>query len=450
MTNNIRIASIIVKRLFGLYDHTVSLKGDRVTVIHGPNGVGKTAFLQLTNAFLKGRYHEIARIPFKKFEIKFDNGSCAGIEIEGDAPKIEKLHLYFTPQQGESQTSFIDAESIVGNRSAEIVADSVPFLRRIGNDEWVDIRSDEIIGPDEVIKYADDANVSPKHLKRLASREPKSLREIRALINVHFIEAQRLIRVPSVQPDWRFRGRPGQSTTNTVQAYSKDLKSRLESALATYAKQSQKLDQTFPQRLLSGELEPFTPFKLKEEMQKVEAARNRLKQIGILDSGDSTQGIYSLPSTQLDGLQPNQVNVMSVYARDTRDKLAVLNELSEPVEILLNVLNKKFSNKRICISRELGLAVFGPDGKSIPIAALSSGEQHEIVLLYDLLFKVKPNTLVLIDEPELSLHINWQKGFMDDLFEIIRVAQFDVLMATHSPYIVGDRSDLLVDLPTNS
>ena len=69
-----------------------------------------------------------------------------------------------------------------------------------------------------------------------------------------------------------------------------------------------------------------------------------------------------------------------------------------------------------------------------------------MVLLYDLLFKVKPNTLVLIDEPELSLHISWQKAFMDDLLEIIRIAHFDVLVATHSPYIVGDRSDLLVVL----
>lgn len=449
MTNNIRIVSIVVKGLFGLYDHTVSLTSDRVTVIHGPNGVGKTAFLQLTNAFLKGRYHEIARIPFKTFEIKFDDGSSADIEIEGELPKLEKLHLRFISAKGENSTSLIEAKSLITNRSAELVADTVPFLRRISDDEWVDLRSDEVIGPDEVIKYVDEANLNPKHLKSLSSREPKNLRELRARINVHFIEAQRLIRVSNLNSDWRYRGRTGQSTTNTVQDYSKDLKGKLESALATYAKQSQKLDQTFPQRLLSDSIKPLTLSELKDAMQEVEATRDRLKRIGILDSGDSTQGIYSLHSTQLDALQPNQISVMSVYARDTRAKLAVLNDLSEPVEILLGVLNKKFSNKRVCISRDSGLAVYGMDDKPIPITALSSGEQHEIVLLYDLLFKVKPNTLVLIDEPELSLHISWQKGFMDDLLEIIRVAHFDVLMATHSPYIVGDRSDLLVVLPTN-
>src|SRR5690349_22975449 len=45
-----------------------------------------------------------------------------------------------------------------------------------------------------------------------------------------------------------------------------------------------------------------------------------------------------------------------------------------------------------------------PDQRPIDVEALSSGEQHELVLLFDLIFRVEKNTLVLIDEPELSLH----------------------------------------------
>jgi predicted ATP-binding protein involved in virulence len=134
---------------------------------------------------------------------------------------------------------------------------------------------------------------------------------------------------------------------------------------------------------------------------------------------------------------------------DTLKKLSVFENLSKRVEVFLDILNRKFTNKKVTLSRELGLAIIGSDGNSIPITALSSGEQHELVLLYDLLFKVEPKTLVLIDEPELSLHISWQKGFMEDLLEIIKLAQFDVLIATHSPYIVGDRSDLLVVLSSD-
>jgi predicted ATP-binding protein involved in virulence len=86
------------------------------------------------------------------------------------------------------------------------------------------------------------------------------------------------------------------------------------------------------------------------------------------------------------------------------------------------------------------------DGKSLSLDKLSSGEQHEVVLLYELLFKTKQNTLILIDEPELSLHVVWQLQFLKDLQEITNLSEFDVLIATHSPQIIHDRWDLTVEL----
>ena len=77
---------------------------------------------------------------------------------------------------------------------------------------------------------------------------------------------------------------------------------------------------------------------------------------------------------------------------------------------------------------------------------LSSGEQQILALLYKLLFNVKPDTLILIDEPELSLHVAWQQEFLKDLQDIIKFVGFDVLIATHSPQIIHDRWDLAVEL----
>lgn len=75
---------------------------------------------------------------------------------------------------------------------------------------------------------------------------------------------------------------------------------------------------------------------------------------------------------------------------------------------------------------------------------LSSGEQHLIILIYELLFKVESNTLLLIDEPELSMHISWQREFVDDLLKIIELNPIDVILATHSPSIINDHSNLMV------
>jgi predicted ATP-binding protein involved in virulence len=82
----------------------------------------------------------------------------------------------------------------------------------------------------------------------------------------------------------------------------------------------------------------------------------------------------------------------------------------------------------------------------IPLVALSSGEQHQLVLYYQLLFKTNKHSLIMIDEPEISLHIAWQKLFLKDLQEVIAHNPFDALIATHSPQIIHDRWDLTASL----
>ena len=98
------------------------------------------------------------------------------------------------------------------------------------------------------------------------------------------------------------------------------------------------------------------------------------------------------------------------------------------------------------IHRRDGFIFAGANGEPLPLAALSSGEQHEVVLLYDLLFRVEPDSLILIDEPEISLHITWQQEFVNDLEKVVKLSGVDVLLATHSPEIIGEHWDWTVAL----
>jgi len=98
------------------------------------------------------------------------------------------------------------------------------------------------------------------------------------------------------------------------------------------------------------------------------------------------------------------------------------------------------------IDKDKGFVFQALDKSDIPADELSSGEQHELVLFYELLFKVKENTLILIDEPELSLHVAWQLQLLKDLQEVSTLTHFDALIATHSPEIIDDRWDLTIEL----
>src|SRR5262245_31665239 len=76
-----RIARVEVRGLFDRYDHVFELRQDaRATILHGSNGVGKTAVLRMLQALLTGDHEALARIPFR--DLRVDTGDDAAILVE--------------------------------------------------------------------------------------------------------------------------------------------------------------------------------------------------------------------------------------------------------------------------------------------------------------------------------------------------------------------------------
>ena len=70
------------------------------------------------------------------------------------------------------------------------------------------------------------------------------------------------------------------------------------------------------------------------------------------------------------------------------------------------------------------------------IENLSSGEKQLLILLTYIRYNSKLQ-LFIIDEPELSLHPKWQEEFLDAI-EVLMPKESQLILATHSPEIVGD------------
>ncbi len=69
-----RIKQISVYGLFGIFDHVIPLNRDeRITVIHSPNGFGKTVILRILNSLFNYKYSESIEIPLKNFKLELDN-----------------------------------------------------------------------------------------------------------------------------------------------------------------------------------------------------------------------------------------------------------------------------------------------------------------------------------------------------------------------------------------
>ena len=67
-------------------------------------------------------------------------------------------------------------------------------------------------------------------------------------------------------------------------------------------------------------------------------------------------------------------------------------------------------------------------------------------MFYKLIFEAPNQSLLLIDEPEISLHIVWQKIFMNDLQKVVDLKNLNVIVATHSPQIINNYWDNQIDL----
>jgi predicted ATP-binding protein involved in virulence len=203
------------------------------------------------------------------------------------------------------------------------------------------------------------------------------------------------------------------------------------------------MDSTFPNRLIDTDLQEHTSSvsesDIRTELKNIDEKRQRLVNAGLLEKEAST---IQIPSTTL---KPLTLNALAIYSKDVQQKLNVFDDLLQKIEVFQNILNNRLLFKKFSVAKSRGF-IFQNDLGAIPSDSLSSGEQHEIVLFYQLLFRIRPSSLILIDEPEISLHVAWQQEFLNDLINTTRVSNIEAVIASHSPDIINQRWDLTVEL----
>lgn len=444
-----RIKNISIVDLFGIFDHEISLnEKDRITIIHGPNGYGKTILLTMVDALFKRHYSKLREIPYKEFIITFNDETSLHIS-KHDGPQEEDYFeeedyaglLFEYKDRGEIIDSFVVPKTRTEREHfsifARIIDHEIPDLDRVGPRAWVYFPTQEILSEEDVVDRFSE--MFPPSIRAQLVDIPKWLKEINDSIHIRFIETQRLLNFP--RSKYKGESRKILQLTPAVVNYSKELVNEIRDTLASYASLSQSLDRTFPTRIVkASEQTELTIDELRSNLGELEKKREGFIITGLLDKEEE------IDFKDFQDIDDSNRNVLSIYIEDVKKKLGILDELSEKIDLLVKIVNRKFAYKQMSISKEEGFVFSTNEGRVLSPSSLSSGEQHELVLLYELLFKVKPDSLVLIDEPELSLHIEWQQQFLKDLLEVTKLTGFDVLIATHSPQIIHDRWDLTVEL----
>ena len=121
----------------------------------------------------------------------------------------------------------------------------------------------------------------------------------------------------------------------------------------------------------------------------------------------------------------------------------------ECLKVFSDIIEKSaFAHKTMQIDLRYGYRFIADNEERTILAVdkLSSGEQQMLIMAFELLFMAPDDSLVLIDEPEISFHQMWQVDYLANLKSIMALRNLQCIVSTHSPQIFNMNWDLSVDL----
>lgn len=450
MVQVVKLVKATVLGLFGRYSHSIEFGSeDEFLILYGPNGVGKTKFLEIIFSSASLNYFALEPLPFSFAELVYSDGTILTVSRN----RVEK-EIELSRWSGTKITFEISIEGKDAKEWQPIPEKFYDTLsRRSGlvqtsDGEWEDIRRGEKYSVSELYrKYVARQSYGREDQTELGEFDelPELFAEFRARTSCYLIDSQRLLAEQYIAA----RGGRGYGYDRDRRAvlrariseYSEKVKEKLDRAQAEHSRLSQQKDRSFPSRVLKeaeGKVSQ-DPSTIRERYKEQSEFRERLAKVVSVDLSERLE----LPERDLDNWE---LALLHLYVNDTEEKFAPFANLLERIELLQKIVNKRLLNKQLEVTASGGLLVRRDDGERIALDALSTGEQHEIILMFDLLLNVESGATVLIDEPEISLHIAWQLSFIPDVRRIAGLVGFRFLVATHSPHIINGEWDRALDL----
>jgi predicted ATPase len=413
-----KIKKVTIKGFWG--EHTIITEFNQdVTIFIGRNGTGKTTFINLLQSVITVDLEMLYNLQFETIELILINGKKTKKIL------VSKLSKDFEYRALEYKISTSKYE--------------LPILSER------------------------DLHYSRQRTGRLHPKFYRAIEEIKEklanLINLSYLSVHRenALKVDSY--------RERDSTANSIDLKLQELMSELTSYQLQLETELGSLSKLFQVNVLKSLLfnkefdyvDINEPIKLKDlDLKKIRVGlKQAYKGLGILDEETTkiieehtlaiSSAVESINKHAADPklpLYPNDVTPLTLLRRtrkiiDLSIKLEKnKTDLFTPINKYLNLLNEYNFEKdfKLNSSKNLGLQI-SKDGQVIPTIQLSSGEKQLIILLTESLLQKNKQTIFIADEPELSLHIEWQRRVIPSIKELNPNAQ--VIIATHSPEIVG-------------
>ena len=229
----------------------------------------------------------------------------------------------------------------------------------------------------------------------------------------------------------------GKNMIDVVVNLPEQLNSMMNEVSNKYSSEANKLDSTYPRRLFQTE----QGISKADYEEKLNSMKEKFEKLNKYDISEFSKLGWDI------NFKEEDARALKIYFEDFDKKYDVFKSLVDDCDLYTDIINSRLKFKEIKISKGHGLSVHRVgNNQGIGLDKLSSGEKQEMILFYELIFNTKEESHILIDEPEISLHVEWQAKFMDDLLKIANQKGLKVTVATHSPQIIGNHWDINIDL----
>lgn len=402
-----KIVKVKVDSLFGYLNYEIDLMND-LSIVIAPNGFGKTTIFKLISFILKPtieKYqNDVKSLPFQSVSLTTND---------------EILITFARKNNSDSSYCFT-----IGNETKELV---------FSNDS------------------NDDDYYGPSIRSRKSETNPiGDMKEMLEKANVHcdllFIKTDRAFSpISFVSQANRFR-RDSENDEDLLKydplfSCSTDLKQIIVKTKENYQELIEKTKNNFPQEFLKLKEPTMNYQDFVDAYQKYMGKTKALTEYGLLEKDDSVLLDDILSEKEYLENKQGKSNFLSLYVERYSAALDVFRNLYRNMKLFRSIINSRNegTKKHLEYSR-LGFEYYNNEQK-IELQCLSSGEKNDFIMFFDLIFRTNSGTIILIDEPEISLHINWQEKYIHNIVAALDGRNCQVIISTHSPDIISTHDD---------
>lgn len=421
--------SIEIEGLFGKYDYSIEFNDD-INIWVSENGQGKTTILNLIVALLNGDEKLIAATDFKKISIQIGNEKYKFIKEDITFKKIDYR---------KAERLFVELDRYLPSKM------SMQIFNKFRMKSHIDIDEIEYLLRKHMRFYdwnSLDGDFHNERDYRYILKELNDLKKVnfgKELFKIKKSKQEEVLFYPTyrrieISEDRIFQTNSRENKpTDYVKFGMKDVEESISKLMAKMSEDANnsyiEMNGAIISDLLSGEsVQELSKNSSRIDKHKVEVVINRIgkERIEHLERlNDFVNG--SLDNPNQDFLKFYLDRLVKIYdsQKAIDDKLskfaAVCNKYLEP--------NKKITYDEALLS----LNVYNSHGDKIEFSQLSSGEKQIVSIFSRVYLDVTSTCIMIIDEPELSLSIEWQKNLLEDIYKSGKVGL--MIVTTHSPFI---------------